>query len=119
MATKVKKVSRRIRIKRSIRKKISGTASRPRLTVFRSNRAVYAQMIDDVNGVTLVHASSIDLEGDRKSVNVEASKEVGKILAERAKTKGIEKAVFDRNGFLYHGKIKAMAEGAREGGIKF
>jgi large subunit ribosomal protein L18 len=113
-----KKTLRRLKIKRSIRKRISGTADRPRLSVYRSNSAIYAQLIDDVNGNTLAAVSSKEILGD-KSVNVDAAKEVGKGLAEKAKVANIESVVFDRNGFLYHGKVKALAEGAREGGLKF
>lgn len=114
-----KKLARRIKIKKSIRRKVSGTPERPRLSVFRSNRSIYAQIIDDVAGVTLVSASSLNLGEGIKSINVEKAKEVGKILAKNATEKGIETVVFDRNGYLYHGKIQALAEGAREGGLKF
>ncbi len=108
---------RRERIKLGVRKKISGTTERPRLSVFRSNTGIYAQIIDDVKGVTLASASSLEL--GKKSVNIENSKSVGKKLAEKAVASGIEAIVFDRNGYLYHGNIKAFAEGAREGGLKF
>jgi large subunit ribosomal protein L18 len=108
---------RRERIKLGVRKKISGTTERPRLSVFRSNTGIYAQIIDDVKGVTLAAASSLEL--GKKSVNIENSKSVGKKLAEKAVASGIEAIVFDRNGYLYHGNIKAFAEGAREGGLKF
>jgi len=113
----VSKLERRKRIKLGIRRKISGTSTRPRVSVFRSNKAIYGQLIDDVNGVTLASASSKEL-GNEKN-NIEISKEVGKKLAEKASTAGIQSVVFDRNGYPYHGKIKAFAEGAREGGLKF
>lgn len=108
---------RRERIKMGVRKKISGTNERPRLSVFRSNTGIYAQIIDDVKGVTIASASSLEL--GKKSVNVENSKDVGKKLAEKAVASGVQTIVFDRNGYLYHGNIKAFAEGAREGGLKF
>lgn len=100
-----------------VRKKINGTNERPRLSVFRSNTGIYAQIIDDVKGVTIVSASSIEL--GKKTVNLENSKNVGKKLAEKAVASGVQAIVFDRNGYLYHGNIKAFAEGAREGGLKF
>ena len=108
---------RRARIKMGVRKKISGTNDRPRLSVFRSNTGIYAQIIDDVKGVTIASASTLDL--GKKTVNIENSKNVGKKLAEKAVASGVESIVFDRNGYLYHGNIKAFAEGAREGGLKF
>ena len=111
------KNERRLRIKRGIRNKIEGTTDKPRLSVFKSNKAIYAQIIDDSKGHTVMSASSSEL-GD-KSVTVEASKSVGKKLAEKALAGGVERIVFDRNGYIYHGKIKALAEGAREGGLKF
>ena len=112
------KASRKLRIKRGIRNKVKGTAERPRLSVYKSNTAIYAQLIDDINCHTLSSTSSKEL-GDLKSVNVENSKEVGKKLAEKAIANGITKVVFDRNGFIFHGKLKAFAEGAKEGGLKF
>lgn len=115
---KNKKALSRERIKRRIRKKVSGTADRPRLTVYRSNQHIYAQLVDDLAGHTLATASSLE-DSSLKGTNVEISAEVGKKLAERAKEKGIETAVFDRNGFRYHGRVKALADGAREGGIRF
>ena len=118
MATTSRKSQRRTRIRRSIRKKLAGTAERPRLSVFRSNKYIYTQLIDDVNGRTLVSASLKDIDAE-KHINQELSKQVGSKLAERAKEKGIDKVVFDGNGFLYHGNIKAVAEGAREGGLQF
>lgn len=113
-----KNLERRERIKAGVRKKISGTTERPRLSVFRSNRGLYVQIIDDVKKVTVVSASTSEL-GEKAKLNIEASKSVGKKLAERAIATGIESIVFDRNGYLYHGNIKALAEGAREGGLKF
>ena len=109
---------RRERIKKSIRKKLEGTAARPRLSVFKSNTAIYAQVIDDSKGVTLLAASSRDLDKEG-GVKVDISKNVGKKLAEKALASGIQQVVFDRNGYLYHGNVKALAEGAREGGLKF
>lgn len=108
---------RRLRVKRGIRKKISGTAARPRLSVYRSNQQIYAQLIDDDAGNTLASASSIDGDG-AKGKPIEVSKAVGLKLAENAKKAGIEVAVMDRNGFRYHGRVKALAEGVREGGLK-
>jgi len=108
---------RRLRISRGIRKKISGTVSKPRLAVFRSNTGIYVQLIDDLAGVTLASASSKELK--EKATKVELSKKVGVAIAEKAKAAGISEVVFDRGGFLYHGRIKALAEGAREGGLKF
>ncbi len=108
---------RRSKIKRGIRKKLSGTADRPRITVFKSNKYMYAQIVDDATGTTLVSASSLEIAKD-KNTNVEISKEVGKSLAEKALAKGIKVTVFDRSGYLYHGKVKALADGAREGGLK-
>jgi large subunit ribosomal protein L18 len=114
MATK--KVKRRLRIRQGIRRKLSGTAEKPRLSVFKSNKAIYAQIIDDEKGHTITAASSKELGS---GVNVETAKEVGKKLAEKASASGIETVVFDRGGYLYHGRIKALAEGAREGGLNF
>lgn len=108
---------RRERIKLGIRKKISGTQARPRLSVFKSNTGIYAQIIDDSKGVTLASASTVEL--GKKTVNIENSKTVGKKIAEKAIASGVQEIVFDRNGYLYHGNIKAFAEGAREGGLKF
>ncbi len=111
------KTNRRLRIKLSIRQKISGTAERPRLTVYRSNTGLYAQIIDDSKGITLAAASS-KTEG-LKGSNVANATAVGKKIAEVAQAAGINNVVFDRNGYLYHGRIKAVADGAREGGLKF
>ena len=102
-----------------VRGKISGTTERPRLNVYRSNANIYAQIIDDVNGVTLVSASSLDKAIEGYGGNVTAASAVGKLIAERALAKGIENVVFDRGGYLYHGRVQALAEGAREGGLKF
>lgn len=108
---------RRLRISRGIRKKISGTATKPRLSVFRSNTGIYVQLIDDLSGKTLASASSKDLK--TKASKSELSKKVGVTIAEKAKAAGIAEVVFDRGGYLYHGRVKALAEGAREGGLKF
>jgi len=113
-----KKISRRNRIKKSIRRKIKGTSERPRLSVYKSNTGIYAQLIDDDQGTTLAQASSHEL-GDYSNPNIEVSNNVGKKLAEKATSNGLSQVVFDRNGYIYHGKIKALAEGAREGGLKF
>jgi large subunit ribosomal protein L18 len=109
---------RRLRIKRRIRNKISGTTQIPRLSVFRSNKEIYAQIIDDLSGKTLCAASSIKIE-KKGLTKTDLSKKVGLAIAEVAKSQGIENVVFDRNGYLYHGRVKAVAEAAREGGIKF
>jgi large subunit ribosomal protein L18 len=109
---------RRLRIKKGIRKKMEGTSARPRLSVFRSNKVIYAQLIDDAAGHTLTSSSSIELD-KKGGVNMTISKSVGKKVAEKAVASGIQEIVFDRNGYLYHGNIKALAEGAREGGLKF
>ena len=109
---------RRAKIKRSIRSKISGTVSNPRLSVFRSNNEIYAQLVDDISGKTLASASSQGLKV-AKSTKLELSKLVGKTLAEKAMAAGLTAVTFDRGGYLYHGRVKALAEGAREGGLKF
>ncbi len=109
---------RRLRIKKGIRRKLEGTTVRPRLSVFKSNKAIYAQLIDDSKGHTLLASSSKDLSKDG-GVSVTISKTVGQKVAEKALASGIKEIVFDRNGYLYHGNIKALAEGAREGGLKF
>lgn len=118
MAKTAKKVLQRARVRRRIRGKVSGTPESPRLAVFRSNKFIYAQLIDDASGNTLAQASSREslIAG---ATPVERSKAVGKQLAERAKTAGVETAVFDRGGYRYHGNVRALAEGAREGGLKF
>ena len=102
-----------------VRGKISGTAERPRLSVFRSENNIYAQIIDDVAGNTLAAASSVEKGFEGSGGNVEAEKKVGAMIAERALQKGIEEVVFDRGGYIYHGRVQALAEGAREGGLKF
>lgn len=112
------KSDRRQRIRFRIRKSISGTAANPRLSVFRSNKEIYAQLIDDVNGVTLLAASSREKEIG-KGTNVEVAAAVGKLVAEKALKAGIETITFDRGGYLYHGRIKSLAEGARAAGLKF
>lgn len=113
----ITKEQRRLRIRRGIRNKITGTAERPRLSVFKSNKGIYVQLIDDVNGHTLTATSSAEI--GKANVNIEISKEVGKKLAEKAATSGVSSVVFDRGGYPYHGKVKALADGAREGGLKF
>jgi len=114
------KALRKQRIKYTIRKKISGTSQKPRLSVFRSNTEIYVQMIDDVNGVTLTSASSRDKDIAAQKVNKsEKSKLVGLALAQKAISLGLSTCVFDRGGFLYHGRVKAVADGAREGGLQF
>lgn len=110
---------RKLRIRRRIRKISSGTEARPRLSVFRSNKEIYAQLIDDVNGKTLVAASSRDKIIDAKGTKTEVANAVGKAIAEKAKKAGIETVAFDRGGNLYHGRVKSLAEGAREAGLKF
>lgn len=111
------KTEKRQKIKRRVRRNIFGTAERPRLSVYRSNKEIYAQLIDDNSGVTLASASS--REAKANGTKTEQSASVGKLIAEKAKAKGVEVVVFDRNGFVYHGRIKALADGAREGGLKF
>lgn len=113
-----KKELRRLRIRRGIRKNLSGTSETPRLSVYRSNKGIYVQLIDDVNGVTLASTSSSLLK-DAAGSKVEVSSLVGKEIARIAKDKGIESCVFDRGGYLYHGRVKSLAESAREGGLKF
>ena len=102
-----------------VRGKISGTPVRPRLNVFRSNTNIYAQLIDDVNGVTLAAASTLDKTIEAGAGNCEGAKKVGQLLAERALAKGIEDVVFDRGGYIFHGRVASLAEGAREAGLKF
>ena len=113
------KSNRRARIKKRIRKSISGTTTKPRLSVFRSNKQIYAQLIDDVNGVTLASAASLKDEAAQKGNKVEQAKLIGKEIAKKASEAGISEVVFDRNGYLYHGRIKALADSARESGLKF
>lgn len=111
-----KKVERRIKIKYRIRKSVNGTAERPRLSVFRSNKQIYVQVINDVTGCTLASASSVGMEAMPK---IEQAAKVGALLAEKAKAAGITSVVFDRNGYLYHGRVKALADAAREAGLNF
>ncbi len=111
------KVLRRQKVKYRIRKRVQGTAERPRLSVFRSNKGIYAQLIDDLSGKTLVAASTKEL--GLNTLNVENSKKVGEGIAKKAVENGINTCVFDRSGYLYHGNVKALAEGAREGGLVF
>ena len=111
--------AQRLKRHKRVRAKISGTPEMPRLNVFRSEANIYAQVIDDANGVTLASASSLDKAIEGYGGNIAAATAVGKLVAERAKAKGIETVVFDRGGYLYHGRVKALAEGAREGGLKF
>ena len=114
------KTIRRDRCKKGMLKTMSGTPSRPRLSVYRSLQHIYAQLIDDLAGRTVAAASSLDVDGvARKGGNVDAAKQIGMALAERAKKAGVSAVVFDRNGFRYHGRVKAVAEGAREGGLQF
>ena len=111
--------AQRIKRHNRVRGKISGTAERPRLSVFRSENHIYAQIIDDVAGNTLVSASTAEKSFEGNGSNIEAAKKIGAIVAERALKKGIEEVVFDRGGYIYHGRVQALAEGAREGGLKF
>lgn len=113
-----KKEQRRKRIKQRIRKVVNGTAERPRLSVFRSNKQIYAQLVDDVSGVTLASATSLKDEGAQGINKIDQAAQVGKAIAEAAKAKGIEAVVFDRNGYLYHGRVKSLADAAREAGLK-
>lgn len=113
--TKAQRAKRHTRV----RSKVSGTPERPRLCVFRSEKHIYAQIIDDVNGNTLVAASSVEKDFEGLGSNKEAARKVGKTVAERAKAKGIDMVVFDRGGYLYHGRVQELAEGAREGGLEF
>ncbi len=108
----------RTRRKRRIRGRIEGTTERPRVSVFRSNRAIYAQLVDDGAAATIVAARSAEIDGAGLK-KAEVAKRVGELLAQRAKDKGVERVVFDRSGYLYHGRVKALAEGAREGGLVF
>ena len=119
MVSKINKKAMRLKRHIRVRGKVSGTAERPRLNVFRSNANIYAQLIDDVNGVTLDSANTLEKGFEGATGNAEAAKKVGAVLAERAKAKGIEEVVFDRGGYVYHGRVAALAEGAREGGLKF
>lgn len=111
------KQKRRRTIRYRIRNKISGTQSRPRLSVYRSNKGIYCQLIDDVSGVTLAQANSLEKSVDSKANKTEQAKQVGTLIAERCKASNIDSVVFDRGGYLYHGRVKALAEAAREGGL--
>lgn len=113
------KLNRRAKIKRRIRKRITGTSSVPRLSVFRSNKQIYAQLIDDTKGITVAAASSYNNKAADKKNKVEQASVVGKEIAEKAVKAGVESIVFDRNGYLYHGRVKSLADSAREGGLKF
>ena len=119
MVKNVNKNAMRLKRHVRVRGKISGTPECPRLNVFRSNANIYAQIIDDVNGVTLVSANTLEKDFEGATGNAEAAKKVGAALAERAKAKGIEQVVFDRGGYIFHGRVAALAEGAREAGLKF
>ena len=119
MISKTDRKAERVRRHARVRNKISGTAECPRLCVFRSNTGVYAQIIDDVKGVTLVSASTLDKDVKTKHANKEAAREVGTLIAKRASEKKISNVVFDRGGYIYHGVIKELADAAREGGLKF
>ena len=119
MVTKPNSNQARIKRHARVRAKISGTAACPRLDVFRSNSNIYAQLIDDVNGVTLAAASSNEKDFDLNGGNKEGARKVGQLIAKRAAEKGITEVVFDRGGYIYHGRVMELAEGAREGGLKF
>ena len=119
MIRKTEKKQIRTRIHKRIRRKLAGSPERPRLAVFRSVAHIYAQVIDDTRGQTLVSASSVDKGGKTKGGNVAAAKAIGKLVAERAKEKGIKAVVFDRGGYQYHGRVKALADAAREAGLEF
>lgn len=119
MVTKVDTNKKRLIRHKRVRAKLSGTSAKPRLCVFRSNTNIYAQIIDDISGTTLLSASSLDKEMDGYGGNKEAAKKVGALVAKKAAEKGITEVVFDRGGYIYHGRVKELAEGAREGGLKF
>ena len=119
MVSKKDKNAQRLKRHARVRAKVSGTAERPRLAVYRSNAHIYAQIIDDVNGVTLCAASSTEKGFEGVGSNKEAAKRVGLVIAERAKAKGIDAVVFDRGGYIYHGRVSELADGAREAGLKF
>jgi large subunit ribosomal protein L18 len=119
MATKNRKQFRRNRIKMRIRKTIVGSSERPRMSVYRSNKQIYVQLIDDKTGHTLLSASSTVTDETEKATKIEQARKVGAFIAKKAVEAGIDQVVFDRNGYLYHGRVKALAEAAREGGLKF
>ena len=120
METKQKQMMRDRRHRR-VRKRVEGTAERPRLVVFRSARHIYAQVVDDLQGRTITSASSLEpaFRGEQRGSNIPAAGRVGRVVAERARAAGVAKVVFDRGGYLYHGRVKALAEGARAGGLEF
>ncbi len=113
------RIARRLKIKQRVRKTVHGTTARPRLSVYRSNSGMYVQLIDDESGRTLVSASSLKEKAANGIPKIEQAKKVGQAIAEKAKAAGIEKVVFDRNGYLYHGRVKALADAAREAGLNF
>jgi len=113
------KVKRRNKIRRRVRRNIFGTIEKPRMSVYKSNKQIYVQLIDDLEGHTMVEASTASVKGADKLTKQEQAQKVGALIAERAIAKGINNVVFDRNGYLYHGRVKALAESAREGGLKF
>ena len=119
MVKRIDSNAQRLKRHKRVRGKISGTPERPRLAVYRSNAHISAQIIDDINGVTLVSANTYEKNFEGIGSNKEAARKVGKMVAERAKAKGIENVVFDRGGYIYHGRVAALAEGAREAGLKF
>ncbi|SHK47715.1 large subunit ribosomal protein L18 [Hathewaya proteolytica DSM 3090] len=119
MSNKNNRMVSRVRRHKRVRAKISGTSERPRLSVYRSSKNISAQIIDDVAGVTLISASSLEKDFSQAGSNKEAAKIVGEILAKRALEKGISEVVFDRGGYIYHGRVKELAEGAREAGLQF
>ncbi|MCM3125764.1 50S ribosomal protein L18 [Mesobacillus sp. AQ2] len=119
MITKADKNATRRKRHARVRAKLSGTEARPRLNVFRSNKHIYAQLIDDVNGVTLASASTLDKEVNVEGNNLESAKQIGELIAKRAVEKGYKSVVFDRGGYLYHGRIQALADAARENGLEF
>ncbi len=118
MAIKNKKEYSRFRIKKRIRKVVSGSADRPRLSVFKSNKQIYAQLIDDISGKTICSASTLEKEVEVSGTKINQAKLIGQRIAQKATEAGVQTVVFDRNGYLYHGRVKALAEGAREGGLK-
>ena len=119
MVKQADKNKARLKRHRRVRSKIKGTSERPRLNVFRSTNNIYAQLIDDIKGITLVSVSTLDKDLNGYGGNKEAARKVGKLVAERATQKGISEVVFDRGGYIFHGRVKELAEGAREGGLKF
>src|ERR1700761_6737837 len=119
MVQKISKNQIRVRVHTRIRKKLKGTTERPRLAIFRSVAHIYAQVIDDSKGATIAAASSTEKDAGKTGGNVAAAKEIGRRVAQRAKEKGVDKVVFDRGGYLYHGRVKALADAAREAGLEF